>query len=241
MKFKIVNDYDEMSSYAAKLIKETVDEKPNAILGLATGSTPVGFYKELIKIYNNNEISFKKVRTVNLDEYIGLEGTHPQSYRYFMNENLFNHVDIDKKNTFVPNGTTEDHDKESKDYENLIDELGSIDVQILGIGSNAHIGFNEPEKELELYTHKAALTKETIESNSRFFDSIDDVPTDAMSMGIGSIFKAKKIILLASGKNKAKAIKSLKDSKLNTMLPATMLKLHNDVTIIVDKDAASLI
>lgn len=241
MEFKIVNDYDEMSKCAADIIKDEVKKKPDALIGLATGSTPVGLYKELIDMYNNKKISFKKVKTINLDEYVGLEGTHPQSYRYFMNENFFNHVDIDKENTFVPMGSAKDVDAESKDYESRIDDMGPVDIQVLGIGGNAHIGFNEPKEELELYTHKAALTKETIESNSRFFDSIADVPTEAISMGIGSIFKAKKIILLASGKSKAKAIKSLKDSKINTMMPATMLKLHNDVTIIVDKEAGSLL
>ena len=241
MEFKIVSDYDEMSRYTAEIIKDLITKKPDAIIGLATGSTPEGLYRDLIEMYNNGEISFKKVKTVNLDEYVGLEETHPQSYRYFMNDKLFNHIDIDINNTFVPNGMEKDHEKFSKEYEDLIDSLGTMDLQILGIGSNDHIGFNEPGVELELYTHKESLTKGTIEANSRFFDCKSDMPTEAISMGIGSIFKAKRIILLASGKNKAEAIKVLQDTKISTMLPATMLKLHKDVTIIVDKEAGSLL
>ncbi|NLC66437.1 MAG: glucosamine-6-phosphate deaminase [Clostridium sp.] len=241
MEFKIVSDYNEMSRYTAEIIKDLITKKPDAIIGLATGSTPEGLYRDLIEMYNNGEISFKKVKTVNLDEYVGLEETHPQSYRYFMNDKLFNHIDIDINNTFVPNGMEKDHEKFSKEYEDLIDSLGTMDLQILGIGSNDHIGFNEPGVELELYTHKESLTKGTIEANSRFFDCKSDMPTEAISMGIGSIFKAKRIILLASGKNKAEAIKVLQDTKISTMLPATMLKLHKDVTIIVDKEAGSLL
>lgn len=241
MKFKILKDYDEMSRYAAAIVKDLITKKPDAIIGLATGSTPEGLYKNLIDMYNNKEISFKKVRTVNLDEYVGLEETHPQSYRYFMNDKLFNHIDIDINNTFVPNGMEKDHVRFSKEYEELIDSLGTMDLQILGIGSNDHIGFNEPGVELELYTHKEGLTEGTIKANSRFFDCESEVPTEAISMGIGSIFKAKRIILLAAGRNKAEAIKVLQDTKISTMLPATMLKLHRDVTIIVDEEAGSLL
>lgn len=240
MKIIITKNYDEMSSVAADLVEKCINKKPNAILGLATGSTPIGLYKELIKRHNDNKISFKDITSVNLDEYIGLPGDHDQSYRYFMNENLFNHVDIDKTKTFVPNGKAEDLNEEAKNYEKNIDDLGGIDLQILGIGTNGHVGFNEPSSKLELYTHIEDLTESTIHANSRFFDSIDDVPTTAISMGIGSIFKAKEIILLASGENKAKIMQTLKDTLVTPLIPASFLKLHPNVTIIMDEDAASL-
>lgn len=241
MKIIVKKDKDEASKIAAEMIKELLVSKESPTLGLATGSTPITLYQQLIEMNKKNEISFRNVKTVNLDEYIGLDGSHPQSYRFFMNENLFNHVDIDKSNTHVPNGNPSSLDEEAKNYEKIIDSLGHIDIQILGVGPNGHIGFNEPNTHLQLYTHVEDLTQTTIEANSRFFDSIDQVPKKAISMGIGSIFKAKKIIVLAFGKNKADAIKDLSHDEISTNLPVSILKLHPDVTLILDEDAASLL
>ncbi len=242
MKVNVLPSYGDISSYAAELVRQVVDEKKDAILGLATGSSPIGLYKELIKLNEEGKIDFKNVETVNLDEYIGLNGDHHQSYRYFMNDNLFNHVNIDKKNTYVPNGVAEDLEQSARDYEELVKSLGTIDVQILGIGANGHIGFNEPADELVLSTHVTDLTDETIKANARFFESEKDVPTEAITMGLGLIMQAKKIILIASGEDKAAAIKALLgDDKISTQSPATILKLHPDVTVVLDKEAASLL
>ncbi len=240
MEIIITKNYDEMSKKAADIVANTIKENPNAILGLATGSTPIGLYKELINKNENKEISFKNIKSVNLDEYIGLSGEHKQSYRYFMNKNLFNHIDIDKNNTYVPNGKAEDFLEECKNYEKIIDDLGGQDIQILGIGENGHIGFNEPSSKLELYTHIEDLQESTINANSRFFEKIKDVPTTAISMGMGSIFKAKKIILLASGVKKAKIMNTLKDSVITPLIPASFLKLHKNVIVIMDEEAGSL-
>lgn len=224
---------------AAEIVKEIINEKKDAVLGLATGSTPIEMYKELIRLYENKEVSFKDVKSVNLDEYVGLSGEHEQSYRYFMNDNLFNHIDIDKNNTYVPNGLSQDFEKEALEYEDLIKRLGGQDCQILGVGQNGHIGFNEPNSKLDSITHVEDLTESTIEANKRFFESVNDVPRKAISMGMGSILKARKIILLAFGEAKADVIKSLEDSKITTEIPVTLLKLHPDVTVIVDESAAS--
>ncbi len=241
MKIVVVKDYNEMSIKGAEFIAETIKNKPDAVLGLATGSTPEGLYNELITMHQDEGLDFSKITTVNLDEYYGLDGDHPQSYRYFMNEKLFNHINIDKNNTYVPNGAAEDIQEECKNYDKNIEKLGGIDLQLLGIGGNGHIGFNEPEEELNFGTHLTDLTSDTIEANSRFFDSIDEVPKKAITMGIGSIMKAKKIILLASGIGKAEAIKELTSGKITTDSPATMLQVHHDVTLFVDEDAASMI
>ncbi len=241
MKILIKDNYDELSLEAANIVAEVIKNNPKAVLGLATGSSPVGMYKELVKKYNASEISFREIKTVNLDEYVGLSGDHDQSYRYFMDTNLFNHVDIDKNNTYVPNGIAENLDLETSEYDKIIESLGGQDVQVLGVGPNGHIGFNEPDTKLLMPTHVTDLAESTIEANSRFFESVDDVPKQAISMGLGSIFKAKKIVLLASGENKANAIKSLKNDYVTTQIPLTLLKLHPDVTIIVDKEAGSLL
>ena len=241
MNLIIVENYDEMSKLAASKIKEVMGEKSNAILGLATGSTPIGTYKELIRMNKAGEIDFSNTTTVNLDEYIGLSETNEQSYRYFMNTNLFDHINIDKSKTFVPNGLAKDIEEEGANYDRRIDELGGTDVQVLGIGANGHIAFNEPDEVLIAGTHKTGLTESTINANSRFFDSIDEVPKTAITMGLGQIMKSKKILLLANGNNKAEAIKELLSGKITTKNPATMLQMHRDVTLIVDKEAASLI
>lgn len=241
MKLLVVKDYEEMSDVATKIFKDVISEKPNAVLGLATGSTPIGLYKKLIEMNKNNEIDFSNVQTVNLDEYVGLGEENPQSYRYFMNENFFNHVNIDKSNTFVPNGLAEDLDEEAKNYDNKIDELGGVDIQILGVGSNGHIAFNEPGDFLISETHVTSLAQSTIEANARFFNSIDEVPTKALSMGVGHIMKAKKIVLLVKGEDKAEAIKGLLSGNITTDNPATFLQMHKDVTVIIDKAMAEAI
>ena len=238
MKLFVEKDYSAMSKLAANMVKDAIEENPNTILGLATGSTPEGMYKELIRLYKEEGLDFSNVTTFNLDEYVGIDEDHPNSYHYFMKNLLFDHINIDMKNTFVPNGKAEDPKNYCKQYDKLIEEKGGIDLQILGIGANGHIAFNEPDEELNLGTGIVKLTESTIEANSRFFDSIDEVPKTAITMGIGSIMKAKNIILLASGKNKAKVIKELlKADKLTTQLPASMLLLHPNVTIIVDEEA----
>lgn len=241
MNLVIVENYDEISKLAAENIQEVIINKPNAILGLATGSTPMGTYKELIRMNENNEIDFSQVKTINLDEYVGLSEKDPQSYRYFMNENLFNHINIKKENTFVPNGLAKDIDEETKNYDRKIDELGGIDIQILGIGSNGHIAFNEPEDVLTSGTHLTQLTESTILANSRFFNSIDEVPKTALTMGLGQIMKSKKILLLVHGDNKAEAVKEVLSGKITSKNPATMLQMHKNVTIIVDKKVGALI
>lgn len=237
----IAKNPEEASAKAAEMIRDVILAKEDAVLGLATGSTPIRTYQKLIEMNKKGEVSFKKVKTVNLDEYIGLDGDHDQSYRYFMDDNLFNHIDIEKSNTHVPSGISDDFKKDTEDYEKLINSLGGQDIQVLGIGNNGHIAFNEPNEYLEMYTHTEELTESTIEANKRFFESADEVPKRAVSMGIGSIFKAKKIIILAFGKAKADAVKALADNRLTTQVPASLLKLHPDVTVIVDKEAAAKI
>lgn len=241
MKLIVVNNYEELSKVAAKEFSKIIKEKENVVLGLATGGSPVGMYKELIRMYEQKELNFSKTTTVNLDEYIGLNPEHNQSYRYFMNNNLFNHINIDKSNTFVPNGLAEDLEAQCKEYDQKIAELGGIDIQLLGVGNNGHIAFNEPNNELSSGTHIISLTDNTIEANARFFDNIDDVPRKAITMGVGGIMKAKKIILIASGESKAEAIKGIFSGKITTANPATMLQMHRDVTVIVDEAAAKLI
>ncbi|EMT38609.1 glucosamine-6-phosphate deaminase [Thermoanaerobacter thermohydrosulfuricus] len=241
MKVIITVNYDEMSKKAAEIVKKQIKEKHNTVLGLATGSTPLGMYKHLIEIYKRGEIDFSNVITFNLDEYIGLSPDHPQSYHYFMFHNFFNHINIKKENVHIPNGIAEDLEEECRKYEEEIEKAGGIDLQILGIGVNGHIGFNEPEESIETKTHVVTLTEDTINANKRFFKSAEEVPRKAITMGLGSIMKAKKIVLLASGKNKAEAIKETIKGQLTTKVPATVLALHPDVIIIIDKEAASLI
>lgn len=237
MKIIVCENYAEMSARAAALIADLVKAKPDCVLGLATGSTPVGMYKELIAKNTAGEISFKDVTTYNLDEYYPIEPTHEQSYRYFMNVNLFDHIDINKEKTFVPNGLTENPEEEGAAYDAAIEAAGGVDLQVLGIGQNGHIAFNEPDDALIAGTHITSLTDDTIDANSRFFASRDEVPTRAFTMGIGSIMKAKKIILLANGANKHAAIAQMLDDKITTQCPATILKAHADVYLFCDKAA----
>ena len=241
MKVVITKNYEELSKVAAKEIAEVTKNNPRAILGLATGGSPIGMYKELIRMNKDGEIDFSTVTTVNLDEYVGLSGEHPQSYRYFMNDNLFNHINIDKKNTYVPNGLAKDIEEECKNYDSKIAQLGGTDVQLLGIGNNGHIAFNEPDEALVSGTHLTNLTEDTIKANARFFDSIDEVPKTALTMGLGGIMKSKKIIVIASGESKAEAVKAMVNGKISTNMPASMLQMHRDVVVIVDEEAAKLL
>lgn len=241
MEVYVFNNYDEISNFAAKMLVNFINEKPDCVLGLATGETPVGMYKKLIEYNREKIVDFSKVKSFNLDEYRGLSGSHPQSYRYFMNENFFDHINIDKRNTFIPDGTCEDVEKECSDYEDKINEAGGIDFQILGIGSNGHIGFNEPSSELYVYTHLASLTEETRKANSRFFKNVEEVPDKAITVGIGQIMKARRIVLLASGSNKADIIGKLLNGKISTENPSSMLEVHPSVAVIVDKEAAAIL
>lgn len=241
MRIIITKNYEELSKVAANEMAETIKSNPKAILGLATGGSPIGMYKELIRMNKEGEIDFSTITTVNLDEYIGLSGEHTQSYRYFMNDNLFNHINIDKKNTYVPNGLAENVEEECKNYDAKIADLGGTDVQLLGIGNNGHIAFNEPDQELVAGTHLTGLTEDTIKANARFFDSIDEVPKTALTMGLGGIMKSKKIIVIASGEGKAEAVKAMVNGKISTNMPASMLQMHRDVVVIIDEAAAKLL
>lgn len=241
MKTIICKNYDEISKVTSNLICNEINKKPDITLGLATGSSPIGTYKELINLYNEGKVDFSKVKTFNLDEYYNLSKSNKQSYDYFMKENFFNHINIDLNNTHIPNGLANDIETECKEYDLSILNNGGIDLQILGIGSNAHIAFNEPSNTFKVGTSLVNLTQSTIQANSRFFEKIEDVPTQAISMGIGSIFKAKKIILIASGKSKADAIYKTLNEDINPQVPSSILQLHNDVTFILDEDSASML
>ncbi|MDP4132761.1 MAG: glucosamine-6-phosphate deaminase [Bacillota bacterium] len=237
MKTILCDSYEEMSKAGALIIADQLKAKPDSVLGFATGSTPVGMYTELAKMNKNGEMDFSKVTTFNLDEYYPIDPKNQQSYRYFMNENLFNKINIDISKTFVPEGYSSDSTAACKKYEKMIKDAGGIDLQVLGIGVNGHIGFNEPAKNLKASTHVTDLTESTIEANSRFFASREDVPRQAITMGIGTILKSKKIILLITGENKSKALNDLLGDDIITDNPATFLKVHNDVTLICDKEA----
>jgi len=232
-----VKNYDAMSVHGAAMVAKQLQDKPNSVLGLATGSTPVGMYERLIEMNREGKISFVGVTSYNLDEYYPLAPTHEQSYRYFMNTTLFDHIDIDKARTFVPNGESTDPQRDGAAYDAAILAAGGIDLQILGIGGNGHIAFNEPAAELSAGTHLVDLTEDTITANARFFANREDVPRQAITMGIGSIMKARRIVLLASGANKAEAVACLLAGKITTDCPATMLLAHADVTLICTEDA----
>lgn len=238
MQVIILENKQQVAIEAANIIKTEILANPNLVLGLATGSSPLGLYQQLIKAYENYELSFSGVKTVNLDEYVGLNKTHEQSYAYFMRKHLYNHVDIQLDNTHIPNGVATDLEEEALRFEALLDEL-KIDVQVLGIGNNAHIGFNEPGTSFAQKTHVTDLAKETLEANARFFDTIDAVPTQAITMGIASILKAKRIVLIATGENKAQAIRCMVHGPVSEACPASILQNHQDVLVIVDKEAAN--
>lgn len=239
MRILKAKDYKEMSEMAADIIGAQVLLKPDAVLGLATGSTPIGTYEELVKRYESGRLDFRKIKTVNLDEYRGLTKDNDQSYYYFMHSHLFDHINIDKANTNVPDGMEPDAIKAGEDYENIISNFGGIDLQLLGLGNNGHIGFNEPCDEFIDKTHVVDLTQSTIEANKRFFESIDDVPKQAYTMGIGSIMRAKRVLMLVSGKGKAQIVKDAFFGPVTPKVPASVLKLHNDFILIGDAEALS--
>lgn len=241
MRLFITEDYNDMSGVAAEMIAWEIKVKPDLVIGLATGSTPIGVYERLAGMNCDKIIDFSEVRSFNLDEYIGLDEKHEESYHYYMHKNLFDHINIKPENIHIPNGTADDLDQECLKYEEMITQAGGIDIQVLGIGVNGHIGFNEPGTNINTRTHVVKLAKETIESNKRFFSSADDVPKSAITMGLGTIVKAKKIILLASGEKKAKAIKKTVKGYLTTNVPSTVLALHPDVTLVLDRRAASML
>ena len=236
MKFITVKSYEEMSKKAAEIIAAQMILKPNSVLGLATGSTPVGLYKELIKKNAEGVIDFSEITSVNLDEYKGLDGDNDQSYRYFMNNNLFNHVNIDKAKTFVPNGKVADLAAEGKAYDERIEALGGIDIQLLGIGLDGHIGFNEPDSVFTKETHEVKLDESTIVANSRFFESIEDVPKSAITMGMGAIMSAKKVLLVANGANKKEILEKSFFGPITPEVPASILQLHNDLVVIYSEN-----
>lgn len=239
MNIVYASDYDELSQIAAQAIQDYVREHPDGVLGLATGDTPIGTYRELARRHQAGEISLRSVTTFNLDEYYGLPADHPQSYRTYMTEHLFRHVDIDGDRIHIPSGVAADADAHCREYDRKIADAGGIGLQLLGLGGNGHIGFNEPDVELKEGSHLVQLSDETIRANSRNFASVDEVPRQAITVGLGAIFRARKIVMLASGKAKAPIAAQLVRSGVTTQIPATLLKLHPDVTVVLDKEAAS--
>ncbi len=232
MKIIKATDYDDLSRKAANIISAQVILHPRSVLGLATGSSPIGIYKQLIDWYNKNDIDFSEVTTVNLDEYVGLTGSDPQSYRYFMDSNFFDHINIDKTKTHVPNGVAPDIDAECARYNKLIQDVGGVDLQVLGIGLNGHIGFNEPDKAFEKLTHMVELDESTIEANKRFFDNVDDVPKCALSMGIKSIMQARHILLIVNTEEKFDILKEALFGPVTPHVPGSILQLHSNLTVV---------
>lgn len=239
MRVIITKDYDEMSKEAAKIIAKQIREKPDSVIGFATGGTPIGTYKELIRMHKEEGLDFSKITTFNLDEYYGLGPDHPQSYYYYMFENLFNHVNVDPKKVHIPDGLAKDVKAFCKQYEEEIKKAGGIDLQILGIGRDGHIAFNEPGSSLASRTRLVALAEETIKDNARFFEREEDVPRYAISMGVGTILEAKRLLLLASGESKADAVAALVEGPITSQVTASALQLHPDAIVIVDEAAAS--
>lgn len=227
------SNYEELSQKAADFVAAQIMLKPNCVLGLPTGSTPIGMYERLTAM----DLDFSEVTTFNLDEYYPIQKTNEQSYHYFMNKHLYSKVNLAPKNIFIPNGETGNPEQECDNYEQAIKAHGGLDMQVLGIGQNGHIGFNEPGEMLNSYTHITKLTQNTIEANARFFESMDAVPKQALTMGVATIMRAKRILLLASGKEKARVVKALSGSVIDPEIPATILAAHNNVTVIADKAA----
>ena len=237
MEIIIKSDYSEISSDSAMIVANQIKTKPNTVLGLATGSTPLGLYKELIQLHLNEGLDFSNVITFNLDEYVGLSNDHPQSYNVFMRDNLFSKINIKKENIHIPNGNAP-HDKECERYESLIIRSGGIDLQILGIGSDGHIAFNEPSSSLGSRTRLKTLTQETVKDNARFFDNISDVPRFAITMGVGTIMEAKKILLIASGVSKTTPIRKAIEGPISSMCSASAIQMHPKTIVMVDEAAA---
>ena len=235
----IVKDYEQASDKAFEIMKNYL--KPGKVLGLATGSTPIGLYERMVKDHKENGTSYKDIKSFNLDEYVGLPIEHPESYYAFMHRNLFDHIDIPEENTHVPSGLGDNLDEQARHYDEMIDE-NPIDIQVLGIGSDGHIAFNEPGTPFDSGTHVCDLAESTIQDNCRFFDNdINLVPKQAVTQGIGTIMKAKNIILIATGKNKAKAVKDMIEGPVDVECPASILQNHDDVIVVVDEEAASLL
>ncbi|MCI9527340.1 MAG: glucosamine-6-phosphate deaminase [Lachnospiraceae bacterium] len=234
------NDYNDMSRKAANIISAQVIVKPDCVLGLATGSSPLGLYANLVERYKQGDLDFSQVKSVNLDEYLGLTHDNPQSYYYFMNENLFRQINIAPENTHIPDGLAENAEQACAEYEQIIQSLGGIDLQLLGLGNNGHIGFNEPGTAFEQPTHCVSLTESTIQANSRFFEKLEDVPTKACTMGIKSIMSAKKIVIIVNGKGKADIVQKAFFGPVTTDVPASILQMHPNVTLVADAEALSL-
>ena len=239
MKLVIVTSYEEMSRLAADRVTQCIADNPHAVLGLATGSTPLGMYAQIVRDYQQGQMDFSSVTTFNLDEYRGLPADHPQSYRYFMDQHLFNFVNIQPDHIHLPDGMALDADQTCQEYEQAIQQAGGIDLQILGLGLNGHIGFNEPDDHFPVAVHPVTLAESTIQANSRLFDSIDDVPREAYTMGIGTIMKARHIVVLANGTNKAEIVRRMCFGPVVPHVPASVLQLHPHVTVIVDAEAGS--
>ncbi len=239
MEVIIQRDYEQMSKAAAQIVVEVLNTKPNAVLGMATGSTPLGLYQELVRLHKEEQLDFSRVTTFNLDEYVGLPVNHPQSYHYFMHEHFFRHVNIPPDSINIPSGTTSNYPAFCQWYEQQIEECGGIDLQILGIGSDGHIAFNEPTSSLSSRTRLKTLSKQTIDDNARFFEDRDSVPIYAITMGVGTILDARKLVLVASGKAKAEAIAQAVEGPVTSMITASAMQLHQDTTVIVDDEAAA--
>jgi len=235
----ICRSYEELSKAAARVVADLVTHKPNAVLGFATGSSPVGLYKELARLHREEGLDFSKVTTFNLDEYVGLPADHPQSYRRFMNENLFTHINVPVQNTHVPSGTATSPKAFCEGYEKQIRDAGGIDLQVLGIGSDGHIAFNEPGSSLGSRTRRVTLTEQTLDDNARFFKKKSDVPRHAISMGVGTILEARKLLMVVNGENKAPALAAAIEGPITSMITASALQLHPDAVVFVDEDAAA--
>lgn len=241
MRIYKAKDYQEMSRKAANIISAQVIMKPNSVLGLATGSSPMGTYKQLIEWYHDGDLDFSEVKSVNLDEYKGLTKENSQSYYYFMNQNLFKQVNINLENTYIPDGMAQDKELECRRYNKVINSLGGVDLQLLGIGHNGHIGFNEPNQEFEKETHCVVLAESTIQANSRLFDNPNEVPRFAYTMGIKNIMQAKKVLIIVSGEEKADIVKKAFFGPVTPMVPASILQMHGDVILVGDEAALSRI
>lgn len=235
------SDYDELSKAAARIVAQVVQRKPGCVLGLATGSSPLGMYRELVRMHREEGLDFSGVTTFNLDEYVGVPPEHDQSFSYFIQENLFRHINIQAENTHLPDGMAGDVEAYCAGYEAQIEAAGGIDLQVLGIGSNGHLAFNEPGSSLASRTRPVLLTDQTRQDNAHFFASLDEVPTHAISMGLGTIAEARRLLLLANGEKKAQAIHAAIEGPLTAMMPASLVQIHPDVTILVDEAAASLV
>jgi len=233
------DDYDDLSREGARIVAAIVRRKPNCVLGFATGGTPLGMYRELIRMHRDEGLDFSKVVTFNLDEYVGLPPSHPQSYHYFMRKNLFDHINVDARYVHVPMGTVDDAEGQCEWYEGEIERFGGIDLQILGIGANGHIAFNEPGSSLGSRTRLKTLKPKTIEDNARFFENKDEVPRFAITMGVGTIMEARQLLLLASGSGKADAIKATVEGPITAHYPATIVQMHRYATVLVDREAAA--